>query len=274
MPRSGPPFLPCSLDREHRARQRERLVCDARRLGSCGRPGRKAGSPGYRANVLTVARQLHFSAKRPERSPSTWRCSSTACRWRRWSSRTRTPGRAPTTPSRSTEARDVRTTCSSPSGPWCTSLSTPTGRSSRPGCRARTRSSCRSTSAPTARVTAVAPATRPRRSGSYAVAYLWEQIWQRDNWLEILQRFVHVETPEKTGVKTNPHTSARIFPRLPPVARGAEADRRTPRARRRAQLPRPALGGLGQVEHDRLAGAPAVQPVRRRTTSRCSTRPS
>lgn len=49
--------------------------------------------------------------------------------------------------------------------------------------------------------------------GSYAVAYLWEQIWQRDNWLEILQRFVHVEAPAKKGVKTNPHTAPRIFPR-------------------------------------------------------------
>ncbi|MGQ0573445.1 MAG: type I restriction endonuclease subunit R [Pseudonocardia sp.] len=49
--------------------------------------------------------------------------------------------------------------------------------------------------------------------GSYAVAYLWEQIWQRDNWLEILQRFVHVEAPAKKGVKTDPHTAPRIFPR-------------------------------------------------------------
>jgi type I restriction enzyme R subunit len=49
--------------------------------------------------------------------------------------------------------------------------------------------------------------------GSYAVAYLWEQIWQTDNWLEILQRFVHVEASPKKGVKTDPHTAPRIFPR-------------------------------------------------------------
>lgn len=49
--------------------------------------------------------------------------------------------------------------------------------------------------------------------GSYAVAYLWEQIWQRDNWLEILQRFVHVEAPARKGVKIDPHTAPRIFPR-------------------------------------------------------------
>src|SRR5262249_24822450 len=28
----------------------------------------------------------------------------------------------------------------------------------------------------------------PAAPGSYSVGYLWEQIWQRDNWLEILQR--------------------------------------------------------------------------------------
>jgi type I restriction enzyme R subunit len=49
--------------------------------------------------------------------------------------------------------------------------------------------------------------------GSYSVAYLWEQIWQRDNWLEILHRFMHIQAPDKKGVKENPHTSPRIFPR-------------------------------------------------------------
>ena len=49
--------------------------------------------------------------------------------------------------------------------------------------------------------------------GSYSVAYLWEQIWQRDNWLEILQRFIHVQPPEKKGARENPHSSQRIFPR-------------------------------------------------------------
>ena len=51
------------------------------------------------------------------------------------------------------------------------------------------------------------PATVP---GQYAVDYLWEQIWQRDNWLEILHRYLHVET---TGPRDNPHTAPRIFPR-------------------------------------------------------------
>jgi type I restriction enzyme, R subunit len=53
----------------------------------------------------------------------------------------------------------------------------------------------------------------PAAPGSYSVAYLWEQIWQRDNWLEILHRFMHIQAPDRKGVRENPHTSPRIFPR-------------------------------------------------------------
>lgn len=53
----------------------------------------------------------------------------------------------------------------------------------------------------------------PAPPGSYCVAYLWEEIWQRDNWLEILHRFVHIKVSDKKCVKENPHTSPRIFPR-------------------------------------------------------------
>ena len=44
----------------------------------------------------------------------------------------------------------------------------------------------------------------------YSVSYLWENIWQRDNWLEILQRYLHVQTADP---KDNPHAAPRIFPR-------------------------------------------------------------
>jgi type I restriction enzyme, R subunit len=54
----------------------------------------------------------------------------------------------------------------------------------------------------------------PAKSGSYAAAYLWEQVWQRDNWLEVLQRFMHVVAPDKKGAKTSVHDLARIFPRF------------------------------------------------------------
>ncbi|MEV7550575.1 type I restriction endonuclease [Amycolatopsis sp. NPDC089917] len=53
----------------------------------------------------------------------------------------------------------------------------------------------------------------PAAPGSYSVAYLWEQIWQWDNWLEILHRFIHITAPDKKAVKVGPHTAPRIFPR-------------------------------------------------------------
>jgi type I restriction enzyme, R subunit len=54
----------------------------------------------------------------------------------------------------------------------------------------------------------------PVRDSDYSVSYLWEAIWQRDNWLEILQRFLHIEATDARSGKVNPHTSPRIFPRF------------------------------------------------------------
>ncbi|WP_042398292.1 type I restriction endonuclease subunit R [Streptacidiphilus carbonis] len=39
---------------------------------------------------------------------------------------------------------------------------------------------------------------QPTTPGSYSTSYLWEQVWQRDNWLDLLQRFVHLHK-EKSG---------------------------------------------------------------------------
>ena len=54
----------------------------------------------------------------------------------------------------------------------------------------------------------------PVRPVDYPVSYLWDEIWQRDGWLEILQRFMHVQAADKQAGKLNPHTSPRIFPRF------------------------------------------------------------
>ncbi len=55
-----------------------------------------------------------------------------------------------------------------------------------------------------------------------------------------------------------------IFPRYHQWDAVLRADGRRPRARCRARLPGAALGRVGQVEHDRLAGPPAVVAARRR----------
>jgi type I restriction enzyme R subunit len=52
-------------------------------------------------------------------------------------------------------------------------------------------------------------AGNPANPGGHRTAYLWQQIWARDNWLELLQRFVHVEKPPKGS--RGP--AAVIFPR-------------------------------------------------------------
>ncbi|MEU8110859.1 DEAD/DEAH box helicase family protein [Micromonospora sp. NPDC048947] len=51
----------------------------------------------------------------------------------------------------------------------------------------------------------------PAPADGYQTSYLWRQVWQRENLLELLQRFVHVEAPKKG--KAIPHVSPLIFPR-------------------------------------------------------------
>ncbi len=109
-------------------------------------------------------------------------------------------------------------------------------------------------------------AGNPQRDG-YRTGYLWEEVWSRDAWLDLLDQFVLTTTDDK-GKKVT------LFPRYHQWQRGARARRPRPRARRRALVPRAALGRLGQVEHDRLARPPALSRCTTPTTARCSTRSS
>ena len=52
------------------------------------------------------------------------------------------------------------------------------------------------------------------RDDEYLVSYLWRDIWQRDNWLEILQWFMHVDAGNTKTGKVDPHAAAGIFPRF------------------------------------------------------------
>ena len=36
----------------------------------------------------------------------------------------------------------------------------------------------------------------PQNPVGHKTAYLWERVWQRDAWLDLLARFVHVEKPK------------------------------------------------------------------------------
>lgn len=50
-------------------------------------------------------------------------------------------------------------------------------------------------------------AGNPDNPSGYRTAYLWEEVWAKDNWLDILGRFVHVEKSDKGKDK------AVVFPR-------------------------------------------------------------
>ncbi|MDE0268386.1 MAG: type I restriction endonuclease [Acidimicrobiaceae bacterium] len=53
-------------------------------------------------------------------------------------------------------------------------------------------------------------AGNPPNSDGHNTAYLWERVWSRDAWMDILGRFLHVEKPSK-GSKARPVV---IFPRF------------------------------------------------------------
>ena len=108
----------------------------------------------------------------------------------------------------------------------------------------------------------------PAADGGYRTAYLWREVWQRDSLLDILGRFMHLQIEEKRiltdeGIKKITKETM-IFPRYHQL----DCVRRTDRPRQGAwagkKLPRPALGGFGKIQLHRVAGAPALQPARRR----------
>ena len=52
--------------------------------------------------------------------------------------------------------------------------------------------------------------------GRHATAYLWEEVWQRDGWLELLHRFIHIEQelPKKRAKGGKARDAKVIFPRF------------------------------------------------------------
>lgn len=54
----------------------------------------------------------------------------------------------------------------------------------------------------------------PPNSNGYRTAYLWESILQKDSWLEIIQRFVHLETEEIEAEGRIYKKEKMIFPRF------------------------------------------------------------
>ncbi len=57
-------------------------------------------------------------------------------------------------------------------------------------------------------------AGNPPSNTGHRTAYLWEQVWQRDAWLDLLARFIHVEMPVKGSKAVKARDAVTIFPRF------------------------------------------------------------
>jgi type I restriction enzyme, R subunit len=56
-------------------------------------------------------------------------------------------------------------------------------------------------------------AGNPLNPDGHRTAYLWEEVWQRDAWLDLLARFVHVVEPKTRSVTERRAQGRTIFPR-------------------------------------------------------------
>ncbi len=56
----------------------------------------------------------------------------------------------------------------------------------------------------------------PAEPGRYRTSYLWEVVWQPDTWLDLIRRFLHLEDqqPRRGKARRDPHRAPLIFPRF------------------------------------------------------------
>ena len=79
-------------------------------------------------------------------------------------------------------------------------------------------------------------------AGGHRTAYLWEQVWARESWLEILGRYLIAQRDAKKQL------ARRDLPALSPARRDAQAAGGGARGGRGREVSRAALGRLGQDE--------------------------
>ncbi len=56
-------------------------------------------------------------------------------------------------------------------------------------------------------------AGNPFNEHGHRTAYLWEEVWEREAWLDLLARFVHVVKPDKGSAAERPANTQVVFPR-------------------------------------------------------------
>lgn len=99
-------------------------------------------------------------------------------------------------------------------------------------------------------------AGNPPNAKGHRTAYLWEQVWQRDSWLEIIGRYLVTKRSSKKQIE------AVLFPRYHQL----DATRKLVAAvlaEGAGQVPDPALRRLRQDQLHRLDGALSRRPARR-----------
>ena len=106
----------------------------------------------------------------------------------------------------------------------------------------------------------------PNEKGGHRTAYLWEEVWERESWLEILGRYIVAQKDKKKQI------TKIIFPRFHQLDATRKLQAAVLCRRRRRQIPDPAFGGLRQDQLDRLVGAFPRRPARRATAKSCSIR--
>lgn len=57
-------------------------------------------------------------------------------------------------------------------------------------------------------------AGNPPNPDGHRTSYLWERVWARDAWMDLLARFVHVERPTQGTVAAKRGVETVIFPRF------------------------------------------------------------
>ena len=100
----------------------------------------------------------------------------------------------------------------------------------------------------------------------HRTSYLWEQVWARDSWLEILGRYLVSQRNDKKQIKRV------IFPRYHQLDATRKLQAAVLAEGAGRQIPDPALGRVGQDQLHRLDGALPGRPARRAATTRCSRR--
>ncbi len=94
-------------------------------------------------------------------------------------------------------------------------------------------------------------------NGGHRTAYLWEQVWERESWLEILGRYLVAQKDKKKQI------TKIIFPRFHQLDATRKLQAAVLREGPGGKYLDPALGRLGQDQLDRVVRALPGRPARR-----------